>query len=271
MRVVFEVGMKRSTGFLAVGFLAGWVGLGHSQTTNDKAVKLPDAPTPTATPTASPTGQQAQLPIPQAGDSVFAPLAVGPETMKIRTEDWIVVTAGPRAFIYPAIVGAVKVAFPKSGYPPDWRDGAGGYGRNLGDSMASKATMQTGRYLTGALLREDYRYRPAVGEHGWRRFGHALRWTIWDASDGGKPMFAFANVSGAVLGGLVGDFYLPPGYNDVDHAAKRAGIRMGSFAFENVSREFAPEIFRALKWLHLPTSGGFVPEWWTGSWSVTKP
>jgi hypothetical protein len=210
------------------------------------------------------TPAKAKAPVPFEGDALFAPLAVGdgPETAKQRFEGWSVLTFGPRALVSPAFAAGFRMAHPKAAYPKTWKDGGGAFGRNYGDALASKAALETGRFATAALLHEDFRYRPSTGRR-WVRVRHAIWWTFEDQSNDGQRRFAFANVVGAAAGGFTGNAYLPPGFDNVAHAGERSALRLGLLALENVDREFAPEIVRVVRKIHLPLgNGGLVPEWW---------
>ncbi|SNS94722.1 hypothetical protein SAMN05421770_103183 [Granulicella rosea] len=95
------------------------------------------------------------------------------------------------------------------------------------------------------------------------RLFYAIGYTFVDRSDDGHYRLALANISSAAAGGFVANAYLPDGFNDVSHGARRMGSRFGSYAFQNVTREFSPEIVRGFHALHLPTPGLHLPEWWT--------
>jgi hypothetical protein len=228
--------------------------------------QIPDAPTPQ---TAKP-GPEAPVPI--AGDSFYAPIATGkgPESLKTKTESYIVVTFGPRALVAPAFSAAFRMARPPAGYPREWRDGGAAFGRNYGAALGGKVALETGRYAAGALLHEDFRYVPST-EKGSARLFHAIGYTFVDRSDSGHPRLAIANFAGAAAGGFVGNLYLPDGYNSPRDGAKAFARRFGGFAINNVTREFAPEIFQAVHALHIPFPRIPVREWWTNGLSVSHP
>ena len=122
--------------------------------------------------------------------------------------------------------------------------------------------MQTGRFLTGALLHEDFRYRPSASTNPLARTFHALAFTFVDKSDSGHNRIAFANFLGAEAGGFVGNLYLPAGFNNLSHAETRTAIAFGSFAAQNLLREFVPTLLKATRKWHTPFPRIPVPEWW---------
>jgi len=202
------------------------------------------------------------VPVPVIGDPLYAPLATHRETAKQKLTDYVVVTLGPHAFFAPAVSAALRMADPPKGYPREWRDGAGAFGRNYAASMASRSSLETGRYLTGTLLHEDFRYRPSASKSNLARVGHAVAFAFVDRSDSGKNRLAVANFVGAGTGGLAGELYLPKGYNDLSHAETRIAFEFGGMIGQNVLREFSPDLARLSRKLRLPFPRVPIPEWW---------
>jgi hypothetical protein len=110
----------------------------------------------------------------------------------------------PSALTAPAFRAGLRLVSPpgKGGtaYPPEWRRGAEGLGRNYGDAFASRVS------------------------------AHAIAFTFIDRSDYGRLMPAVSSFVGAAAGGFVGDLYLPAGFRDVTHAGQRATFQLGTFA-----------------------------------------
>jgi hypothetical protein len=206
--------------------------------------------------------QTPPVPVPAVGDPLYAPLATHPETPKQKLTDYVVVTLGPHALFAPAVSAALRMADPPNAYPREWRDGAGAYGRNFAASLASRTSLETGRYITGTLLREDFRYRPSTSKSNMARIGHAIGFAFVDKSDSGKNRLAIANFVGAGTGGLVGELYLPKGYNDLSHAETRIAFNFGGMIGQNVLREFSPDLARLSQRLRLPFPRVPIPEWW---------
>jgi hypothetical protein len=258
----------------ALLLLAGWLCTGTSL----KAQNPPSAPAPAtsstqtkpATSATTPDNQSkvsppAQSPpIPAAGDIFYAPLATSLEKQSFeeKLHSYAIVTFGPRALVAPALSAAILMARPPKAYPHDWRDGAGAFGRNYGSSLATGASLRTGRFWTGALLHEDFRYRPSTSWNPLARSFHAVAFTFVDKSDSGHNRLALANLIGAAAGGFVGELYLPPGYSNLSHAETRTAAVFGALAGQNLLREFAPEILRTTRKLHVPFPRIPVPAWW---------
>ncbi len=67
-------------------------------------------------------------PVPIAGDAIFSPLATaGPQSFKVRFEDYVVITYGPRGVVSPALTAALRMARP----PDDVPAGVAGWGGGI--------------------------------------------------------------------------------------------------------------------------------------------
>jgi hypothetical protein len=224
---------------------------------NPSPVSTPTAPKPQATPDLQP-------PVPTAGDPLYAPVVTsrGPQSLHERFMDYAIVTVGPRSLFVPPVYAAIRMADPPATYPRDWRLGAGAFGRNYGSALASRTSLETGRFLTAALLHEDFRYRPSTSKNPIVRTFHALAFTFVDKSDSEHNRIAFANFVGAGASGFVGNLYLPAGFNDLSHAETRTAIAFGGFAAQNLLREFTPELLKATRKWHTPFPRIPLPAWW---------
>jgi hypothetical protein len=226
-----------------------------AQTTS--AAPVPTTSKPALTPDLHP-------PVPAAGDPLYAPLASsrGPQSFHERFMDYAIVTVGPRSLFVPPVYAAVRMLDPPSTYPRDWRVGAGAFGRNYASALAARTSLETGRFLTGALLHEDFRYRPSTSKNPLVRTFHALAFTFVDKSDSGSNRIAFANFAGAGASGFVGNLYMPAGFNDFSHADSRMAFAFGGFAAQNLLREFTPELLKATQRWHTPFPRIPLPAWW---------
>jgi len=259
-------------GFTALALLFT-IATGYTLAQTQPATPLPEAPvaqTLTAPgngePQSSATPTATRLKDPEAadGDSLYAPLATGrgPQTLSQKTRAYVVASFGPRAFVSPAFTAGMRMASPPSGYPREWRMGAAAYGRNYGATLGDRVAQLTGRYAVGSVLHEDFRYRPS-DKQGVARVFYALGYTFADRTDSGHRTFAAANFAGAAAGGFIVTLYLPDGYNSSISGEKNAALRFGGLAANNVAREYAPEIRRLTRKLHLPFPRVPSREWWT--------
>lgn len=165
------------------------------------------------------------------------PLTVGGKFRYFANESF-----RPGVFLVAGFYAGLAMAHPPRNYPPEWRQGAAGFGRNYGDFIASWTAVQGGKFLAASALHEDPRYVRSSSRNLFARAFHAVRSTVIDKSDTGRDRPALANVAGALAGGFVGNAYLPDGFNDVTHGLQRSATAMTGFATSNLVDEFRPEI-----------------------------
>ena len=213
---------------------------------------------------------QLKPPEPVAGDALYAPLAVGPDTTKIKADNYLVVTFGPRALVSPLLSSGIAMAKPNYNYPNDWHQGMQGFGRQYGSRIGTKVAGNTARFATGVLLHEDYRYYPSASRNFFARLGNAVEYVFVDRSDSGGRRLALANFAGAAAGGFAPNLWLPDGFNDARHGGTRTLSRLGGLVISATFREFAPEIFKGFHAVGLPFPRLPVPEWWNHDITVAK-
>jgi len=206
----------------------------------------------------------ASLPAQTSQPSPIAPSRVnagskatpGPMTQAERTQYVLRQLAAPEHVFGYSASALFHMASPPGSrstyYPRRWRVGGPGFGRNFGDAAAEDQTKHVGKYVSGAVLREDPRYYPSADSNVGRRAMHAVMFTLIDRSNEGARRPAISNLVGAAAGGYVGDAYLPPGFRNQAHATQRSLVNLAGFAGENVAAEFKPEIREVLRKLHLP-------------------
>jgi hypothetical protein len=129
--------------------------------------------------------------------------------------------------------------------------------------MAIRTSVQTARFLTAAALHEDFRYRPSSSRNALVRSLHAVAFTFVDKSDGGHDTLAVSNFAAAAADAFTPKLYLPAAYDTTSRTDRRLVFAFVGFAARNLSREFAPDLFRATHKMHLPFPRVPIPAWWT--------
>jgi hypothetical protein len=233
----------------------------------DRDPASPDQP-PSAigtTPVSTANPATGHIPIPKAGDPFFAPIATSgaPQNLQQRFMDYTVVTFGPRALLAPLLGSAITMSHPPAGYTGEWREGMEAYGRIYGSSIATRTSEQTARFLTAAILHEDFRYRPSTSKNPLARSLQAVAFAFVDKSDRGSDRIAISNFAASAVDGFTPNLYLPPGYNNLSRAETRMAIAFGGLAARNLTREFAPDLFGLTRKLHAPFPRVPIPVWWT--------
>jgi hypothetical protein len=209
-------------------------------------------------------------PEPVAGDAIYAPLAVGPDTLKTKVDGYLVVTFGPRALFSPLLSSGIAMAKPNYNYPNNWHQGMQGFGRQYGSRFGTKVAGSTARFAVGALLHEDFRYHPSTSTNFFARLGNAVEYVVVDRSDSGGRRLAVANLAGAVAGAFAPNLWLPDGFNNARHGETRSLSRLGGLAISATFREFSPEIFKGFHAVGLPFPRLPIPEWWNKDITVAR-
>lgn len=89
------------------------------------------------------------------------------------------------------------------GEPPEWGQGAEGYGDRYASRFGQIAIGQTIRYGTGALLHEDVDYHRCQCSGFLPRLGHAFIGSYTAKTRGGSTVFSLPNVIGPLAAGQI--------------------------------------------------------------------
>jgi hypothetical protein len=89
------------------------------------------------------------------------------------------------------------------GEPPEWGQGAEGYGDRYASRFGQIAISQTVRYGTGALLHEDVTYHKCQCSGFLPRFSHAFISSYTAKTKSGNTVFSLPNVIGPLAAGQI--------------------------------------------------------------------
>lgn len=141
---------------------------------------------------------------------------------------------------YP-IVGAAGAAGISQAYnaPPEWGQGAAGYGRRFGSDFGIAAVSTTTRYALAEAFREDTLYYRCECKGVFPRLSHALISTLTARrGDDGHRVFSFPSLVAPYAGTMTAVYaWYPSRFDAMD------GLRMGNYnllgmAAENLAMEF---------------------------------
>ncbi len=236
--------------------------------TTDASQVVPDPPPQQTTlPAPNPLNYPEQKLAPVSkliGSEVIATLPPDVYQQRLTPKDkfdlYLYQNYGPQNFILPIFSSAFTMGFPPKGYPREWLDGGGAFGRWYGAEFVSSTSNRTARLLAQIAFHEDPRYVPSGSKNAILRISHALMFTLIDKTDSGRNTFAFSNFAGAAAGGFVGMGFYPEGHNDEAHAEQRALRGLETIALRNILTEFRREWEPTLKRIHIPQ---VLPAWWT--------
>lgn len=144
---------------------------------------------------------------------------------------------GPTALLAAGITAASDQV---ENAPPEWKQGAAGFGRRFASRYGQFAVAGTVRYGLAAMLNQDVEYHPCECRGVPRRLGHALLSSVTARSADGHRVISIPDLVAPYAGGLVStSAWYPARFGPKD------GFRSGTWAFGlrvgvNVVREFLP-------------------------------
>ncbi len=180
--------------------------------------------------------------------SVFFPniaTSVGPLSTKQKFELFAGESVAPSRFLSSAAGAGISQARNSlDGYG----QGAGGYGKRFGSSMATAASNNFfGTFVISSLLHRDPRYFVTLHGGAGHRIGYALSRIVVARTDEGKDAANWAGMLGPLLAESLANSYLPVKEQTAGRTFQRYGIRIGLNTASNALREYWPTIFRNLR------------------------
>src|SRR5438067_1936160 len=126
---------------------------------------------------------------------------------------------------------------------PGYGQGAEGYGKRFGASLADQASNSLFKnFAFPVLLREDPRYfRKGQGTIK-QRFGYAISRVFVTRKDSGNTGFNFSRVLGSLASSALANTYYPASDRGVGSTFARVGIAFGTDSALNVISEFGSDL-----------------------------
>jgi hypothetical protein len=179
---------------------------------------------------ASSTALSVSTPQPQLGRAYIRP------TQKAKLHNYIFDALGPYPIVGAAFAAGINQA---ESTPPEWKQGAEGYGKRFGSNFAIAAVGTTTRYALAEAFREDTLYYRCDCKGLFPRLGHAVISTFTSRrGDDGHRVFSFPALVAPYAGTMTAVYAWYPGrYNAMD------GFRMGNYSLlgyvgGNIALEF---------------------------------
>jgi hypothetical protein len=178
-------------------------------------------------------------------------------TAKTKLHNYIFDAFGP----YP-IVGAGAAAGINQAYntPPEWKQGAAGYGKRFGSDFGIAAVSTTTRYALAQAFKEDTLYYRCECKGVFPRLKHAVISTLTARrGEDGHSVFSFPSLVAPYAGTMTAVYAWYPGrYNGKD-ALRMGNYTMLGYVGANIGLEFlyrGPHSF--LSRMHLNNGRGAV-------------
>jgi hypothetical protein len=156
------------------------------------------------------------------------------ETEKVH--NYLFDAFGPYPLTGAAIVGGVNQL---QNTPPEWRQGAEGYGKRTGSVFGIVAVTTTARYALSEALREDTLYYRCECKGVLHRLSHAVVSTFMArrGSDG-RAVFSFPDLLAPYAGTMVAVYAWYPGRYGYKDALRMGNYSLLGYAGANISLEF---------------------------------
>jgi len=180
--------------------------------------------------------------------SIFFPniaTSVGPLSTKQKFELFADESVAPSRFLSSAAgAGIGQARNSLDGYG----QGAEGYGKRFGSSMATAASNNFfGTFVISSMLRRDPRYFLTLHGGVGHRVGYALSRIVLSRNDDGKEGANWPGMIAPLLAESLANSYLPDKERTAGRTFQRYGWRIGLNTASNALREYWPTIFRNLR------------------------
>jgi hypothetical protein len=134
----------------------------------------------------------------------------------------------------------------KTDSPREWGQGAAGYGKRFGSTVAGAAIHSALAFGLDSTLKQDPRYFRSGGTGFWRRSGHALRGTILTRTDSGGETLSIWRIGSAYGAAYLSNQWYPDRLNTVRRGFTQGSATLGLGLVSNLGSEFWPDIKRKL-------------------------
>jgi hypothetical protein len=163
---------------------------------------------------------------------LFANEAISPETM---------------------LISAFSAGFEQArNSPAGFGQGAEGYGKRFGASMATNASSSFfGTFVAASLLRQDPRFFPQSHPTFWGSVKYSARRLVVTRSDSGNDVFNASGLFGPLAGETLANAYLPRTQQTGAKTMERYGTDLAWKFAGNMFKNYWPTIFRDLGLQHV--------------------
>ena len=148
-------------------------------------------------------------------------------------------------------VGYIKVGFSAGidhwkDKPPEWEQGASGYGKRFANILGQYSIQRTVTFGLSSALHEDNRYFNSGKKGLWPRAAYALSSGVLARHDDGRRRVSISELGGVAAGAFLSRAWQPPSQHSAGDGAVSFGISMSSSMGFSVVKEFLPDLGRVL-------------------------
>jgi hypothetical protein len=131
-------------------------------------------------------------------------------------------------------------------YPREWGQGAAGYGKRLGSTLAYSGIRNAMGFGLDTALHQDPRYYRSADTGLFLRMGHVIRGTILTHTDAGGETLATWRLGSAYGAAFLSNEWYPDRLNTVKLGFEQGTAQLGFDLLANVRNEFWPDIKKKL-------------------------
>jgi hypothetical protein len=155
---------------------------------------------------------------------------------KTKLRNYFFDTVGPYPIMGAALAAGINQA---DNTPPEWQQGAEGYGKRFGSNFGIATVSTTTRYALAEALREDTLYYRCECKGVFPRLGHAMISTFTARrGDDGHRVFSFPALVAPYVGTTTAVYAWYPDRYDVRDAFRMGNYSLLAYVGGNIAREF---------------------------------
>jgi hypothetical protein len=170
-----------------------------------------------------------------------------PMTQSERTHLYVKTMINPIGYFKVAFSAGIDQANDK---PPEWGQGASGYGKRFGNIFGQYTIQRTTTFGLSSAFHEDNRYFNSGKTGFWPRTRYALSSGLLARHDDGTRHISVSEIGGVAAGAFISRLWQPPSQSSAGDGAVSFGISMASNIGFSVAKEFLPDIGRAIAKKH---------------------
>ncbi|MGA8153437.1 MAG: hypothetical protein WB952_20975 [Terriglobales bacterium] len=157
-------------------------------------------------------------------------------TEKTKLHNYFFDAFGPYPIVGAAIAAGINQA---DTTPPEWKQGAEGYGKRFGSDFGIAAVSTTTRYALAEAFKEDTLYYRCECKGVFPRFTHAVLSTFTARrGDDGHRVFSIPSLVGPYAGTMTAVYAWYPGRYNAEDAFRMGNYSLLAYAGGNVALEF---------------------------------
>jgi hypothetical protein len=131
-------------------------------------------------------------------------------------------------------------------YPREWGQGAAGYGKRLGSTLAYTGMRNVLGFGLDSAMRQDPRYYRSADMGLFRRMGHVISGTVLTRTDAGGETLATWRLGSAYGAAFLSNEWYPDRLNTVKLGFEQGTAQLGFDLLANLRIEFWPDVKKKL-------------------------